>query len=577
MERILLSIFVLLYAFTMQNAVARDFPIVSKCEKPDGIHYPIIDFHTHTFNFRHLPLKGILYSWAVPEIVADAAAEYFWSLTGDYGDVRTSVLGSPLPLYKEDEWMDRMTKDEKIQPQKVVDGLNEAEWAEVNNSLNQYLVQLARYEEEQQHVMEAEEPGPLYQYFNSFSRYFFQSDFSRQPTAEDFNRFSLSTRFLSLLIYPLHLFMQSEGIFHFFHILTQPENKLVEALLNEYCEVDYFVHHMMDLAPVYSSGTPVSFRKQLDLAQEMRKLFNDRLVTFSAFVPFRYDEYDFPLMKYSMKTGAVGMKYYPPSGYSMRVKKLPPVPPATRFVFFDNSHAIKQWESRYLPLDDPQLQKNWRVPNIPRSAPDTLTHISREFAGFAADNNLMVFVHHTPEGFEAYPGYGEWFAEPCAWTEALNDLEEKGRKLKLVLGHSGGGGWYEKDDADFYNSFAGQAYNLCVSYENVYCDFGFHDEIFKTKNRKRLHKRLLDLKAKLDQGLVADAKPLDYASCKAGPAEMKYSIFDKLLYGSDWMMVARFAERRKFITGFKAVFTGPLEPYGQNFFSGNAIRLLNIP
>jgi len=48
------------------------------------LDFPVVDFHAHTFNFRHLPLRGILYGWGVPDLVAGIAAEIIWGMTRSY-------------------------------------------------------------------------------------------------------------------------------------------------------------------------------------------------------------------------------------------------------------------------------------------------------------------------------------------------------------------------------------------------------------------------------------------------------------------------------------------------------------
>ena len=266
-------------------------------------------------------------------------------------------------------------------------------------------------------------------------------------------------------------------------------------------------------------------------------------------------------------TGVVGAKYYPPSGYGATVASIPDRPKRWRGLIYQGG-ARKQWKHRYDPLSDQQVRDDWGivVQHPDKAREETLAGVSARFFQFAADENLVMFAHQSPGGFEAYPGYGSTFAEPCSWLPVVHTHPE----VLLVLGHAGGFAWYS-DDAGFDNSFARQAYNMCVTYENVYCDFGYHEEILTDAGQNTLRDRLLKFH---EAGTASGGVTLTPQSCRQQQAPMQYSIFDKLLYGSDWMMVVKERSYEKMAESFEKVFTGELAQYRSRFFGENAVRLL---
>jgi predicted TIM-barrel fold metal-dependent hydrolase len=299
----------------------------------------------------------------------------------------------------------------------------------------------------------------------------------------------------------------------------------------------------------------------------MRDLNDGRLITFSAFVPFRYDQFDLKIVKSAEESGVLGLKFYPPSGYSAFVERLPDKPQYFRGIIYQGG-ARKQWDRRYNALDSSVVRNNWDVTitEPARAREQTLEGVSARFFEFSQRRKLLVFSHHTPQGFEGYKGYGERFAEPCDWLPVL----QRAPRQRLILGHSGGDSWYGNDTM-FNRSFARQAFNLCVTYENVYCDFGYHEDVLTDAGKNVLRNRLQTM-----HELPAASRPgnLSSQSCRSEQAAMKYSIFNKIMYGSDWMMVIKEPNYEKMVTAFDAVFTGDLAQYKANFFGGNAIAIL---
>ncbi len=555
---------------------ADDGPEQSSCDRLD-LDSPVIDFHAHTFNFRHLPLRGILYGWGVPDYVASEAADLIWAMTASIDDEdadRFSTLRFGADDARTTDFRTRAMDPGIDYFAAAEEPLSPDARQRFEAELNEYLVAELAFEQSQPAELGVGAPTPLNDFFRDLR--------AMDPATPDAGAFatdrgdaaldamaslSLTDRLVALLLRPFGLEGEVEGAYRFFETLIQAEDEVAEQLFADYCSVDYFVHYMMDLEHVYANRPPVSFFDQHDVVRRVRESTGERLISFSAFVPFRFDDHNLTTIKAAVASGAVGAKYYPPSGYGMTVDEIPKKPKRWRGLIYQGG-ARKQWEYRYAPLDSAQLRENWGITiNDPDKArEETLLGVSDRFFDFAADEDLIVFAHQSPGGFEAYKGYGSVFAEPCDFLPVLEEHPD----FLLVLGHAGGYSWYA-DDAGFDDSFAQQAYNMCVSYENVYCDFGYHEEVLTAEGQDALRSRLEEMHR---TSLTPDAVELTPQACRTEAAPMKYPIFDKIVYGSDWMMVVRESDYLQMISGFDSVFTGELEQYKERFFGENAIRIL---
>ena len=85
-------------------------------------------------------------------------------------------------------------------------------------------------------------------------------------------------------------------------------------------------------------------------------------------------------------------------------------------------------------------------------------------------------------------------------------------EMKLVLAHSGGGWGWVGTDRRWERSFARQAFNLCVTFDNVYCDFGYMDEVLDNEGQTRLRDRLLDI-AGTDEVSGEEYEALSFDDC----------------------------------------------------------------
>lgn len=571
-----------LFVIGAMSAIASE-PWEKGACREKGMNYPVVDFHAHTFNFRHLPLRGILYGWGVPDFVAGISAEIFWGVTGSYDSTQTDKFAvlrfEPTENTTASDYRGRILALKEDLFDAIEDPLTKDQQDAFITSLNEYLVNEIEYEQTLIKSSGAASPSltPISDFFNDLTSVYGQpAGFNPSLVAHDGRKNLLRTvesqplidRLAALLVRPFDLPTGAAGTYRFLAIMIQAEDQVVNQLLADNCGADYFVHHMMDLAPVYDDDPPVSFEDQHVIAKIMRERHDNRLISFSAFTPFRYDEYDFNMLGMAVNSGVVGVKYYPPSGYSATVERIPKKPPLMRGLIYQGG-ARKQWKNRYKPLRTSTVQNNWgvKITDPKLVSEQTLEGISNSFFNFARTNSLPIFTHQTPHGFESYPGYGNIFAEPCDWVPLLNAHPEQ----LVIMGHSGGDTWY-KSDKIFQKSFALQAFNLCVTYENVYCDFGYHEDVLSLNGQGALRARLNGMH---NTPIETNGEVLSPQSCRETQALPKYSIFKKILYGSDWMMVIKEDNYEGLLSAFNAVFSGDLEQYKSLFFGGNAITVLN--
>jgi predicted TIM-barrel fold metal-dependent hydrolase len=280
-------------------------------------------------------------------------------------------------------------------------------------------------------------------------------------------------------------------------------------------------------------------------------------------------------MERAIEAGATGLKFYPPSGYRPSGTVIPEPPDPWFILPGVKRRILEQYASRYELIKGADAVSAWSplIPGYaglpPEKALDAINRLAFEKAHQAG---LVLFSHHTNSGFEAWKGYGRDMAAPCHWWDVLRDLPD----LELILAHSGGGrGWFGGEKR-WQGSFARQAFNLCVTFENVYCDFGYLDEVLEGDGPERLRSRLLEL-AGTDPVTDEQVAALDHEACVERQLPRRYDIRDKLLYGSDWMMSVAAGGHRGFVDDFGRVFSGDeLGPWRDEFFCRNAAEIMGL-
>jgi predicted TIM-barrel fold metal-dependent hydrolase len=303
------------------------------------------------------------------------------------------------------------------------------------------------------------------------------------------------------------LFDSIEDFINWVGFLRHDEVFLMERLFDTYPDVDLFVHHMMDMAPHYKPGK-CHYEFNAEQTRRMRRLVErsgGKLMTFVAWSPGRDKDERLEIVKEMILSGAAaGVKIYPPSGYA---------------------------------ADDPRNDELW------------------EFCTTATKKGVPVFTHCSHAGFWAKKDYIK-FNHPKHWAAVL----ERFKTLRLCFGHAGGSaGWFgrysKKKDAEEKNwetSYAKQVFDLCVKYDNVYCETGFLSEVLE------------------------DATPFIARLSQCFRESSKFA--SRILYGTDWHMIERLDAHVRYFEACQTMFEhADLAPYKDLFFYANAVAYLDLP
>lgn len=300
------------------------------------------------------------------------------------------------------------------------------------------------------------------------------------------------------LMQPAGIFKSAEDYIRWFQFLTHSERVIMQTLLATYgSDVKLFIHHMMDMEHFYHPGT-CRYDFVSDQLPRMRRLVEangGRLLTFVAWNPERPNDINVIRRALDDKD-AVGVKFYPPNGY-------------------------KPNEERHFPLYRELIRRD-----------------------------TPLFAHCTPVGMEAKPGQTGVFSDPALWLDVLRRDEFK--SLRLCLGHAGGDEpWFGRKP--FEGSFAAAAVDLAARFDNVYIEFGYHDDVLDDGRREIFIQRL---KAVLD----------------ANPA-----LGAKILYGTDWHLIEKIEHHQQYFARFAQAFEDPrLAAFSDAFFMGNAVKYLRL-
>lgn len=242
-----------------------------------------------------------------------------------------------------------------------------------------------------------------------------------------------------------------------------------------------------------------------------------------------------------MNYGAMGLKYYPPSGSRATKNEIPPLP--------CKKHKRAAWRSRY-------EEGGRKLTN------QDLDLRIAEFLDWCVASDLPVFTHSNPGEFEADSCYGYTFTHPEYWRIFL-ESNNKRAQLRLCLGHASGPDfWFGTTNAKRpTKSWGPVAALLAMTHENVYLEMGVHDEIMKESQRHHFI-AILELLEEI-----------------AEREDFPYRISDKILYGSDWFMPIDRPLPAYLDSYAKAMATLDQREGGtrwtQNFFWRNAQRYLN--
>jgi predicted TIM-barrel fold metal-dependent hydrolase len=501
-----------------------------------------LDPHVHVFNFRYLPVEGILLSRGVPALVAMLVARGL-----ERGTRLADLDGSPdallaadveaIAALSEDEVRSRIRarlrsgladevplSEEERRALRRYAGVTGAEAADLPPGAGGDAELLAR----------AIEKAPL------------DPEGAGGDEAAATALGGAAGRETSALCPRTG----KRAYLHFVWLLMQDEITVVRQLAGDFPGTALFVHHLMDMERAYADPPAIPFDEQVRRARRLEsRFFPGRLLHFTAFDPFRgaaaLDE-----VRRAVAAGAIGVKFYPPTGYRAAANVIPAKP------WFWQRGARAQWKSRYQLADGSTI----RAAELDRRIEELLS--------WAESEKVPVLAHCTPDGFEARRGYG-CNSDPRFWRAAL----ERHPRLRLMLGHAGGGeGWFAPGtswdgvrtatcrgpgDPARRATFDEEAWRLAIEFENVYLDFSYASEVLDPECAARFTARLAHLVAR-------------------GGAD-RHRLEEKVAFGTDWHMIGLLERRAEIASALAAVYEQPtLAPHAASFFAGNAARFLDL-
>lgn len=562
---------------------------------------PFIDMHTHLFTARYLPLHPIFHSFGVPKLLARGLASLANAITGisdlgrpdDEGPLEEKMV---LALMARDpdavlDAMSRRTRrlirryqrhadaatGEHARLQEALSGLDDlAEATGYESGGEPVSTLLLRNEMPPASVFGGDQdaPDPLDTLLTEAFR-----QAGDAATGEDFLH---EAAHLHLALNPA----SAEGaIKRFFGLDDNQVQRLSQILLfvavmalserarYKVLQIDYargkptdgydashYVALLMDMYEAYAErygrnfkAPHFGFKEQMTRMGQLARGTDGRLISFGAVDPFRSGDWR-SYVQHGLENGAKGFKIYPPLGFR--------------------------------PIDDPDTATPVNAAAEPEyrdwaGCASPSAHAQRamsEILPYFARNNLRMFTHCTPVGFQVEAGFGV-FSDPWFWRKAMQDYGAE--DLWLFLGHGGGTtvvdwyGWAAATDEEFEKSFAYRAIKLAEEFDNVYLGLGYIFEILADDDghghgrEPSPHQRFT---ARLAKCLTEDKPP-----------SAKYHFREKVCYGTDWSMPSAIGRTRQYLTAFYDFFdrldmdAAIREEVAARFFEGNALRYLGLP
>ena len=458
----------------------------------------IIDVHTHIFNLKYLPIRGVVESFKVPSVVA-IGIEYILLKATDESNLNGFTKG----FLK----LDNNANDFSRQ----LDSLVDDEIAEdIAARINEETFLSPEVQDAIIHFENQESYG-----LDDSTNYL--EELSLVKGKESEMALFIFRRLKKLLLG----YQKIKHHLKWFRFMMRSEKTIYKNLNKDYGHIKTRVFHMMDPMFFFSGKPTFSIEEKIEKMQYFLKKTNHKMIGFVPYNPRRDNHLEIVRDAIQNK-GFSGIKFYPPMGYR----------PAQNTKLGDD----------YAPnVKDGALMENRIV----------------KLFEYAVDKRIPVFAHCTPDGFEAVPGESGRNSHPKFWEELL--YQHKFSKLKICLGHAGGAdGWFARTEEKFDNSFAKGVYELCTTYENVYCEVGFLADIKDASSLPYFRKRLQKLFEK-------DVE------------ESKYDFKKKIMFGSDWHILFNHGIHKRYDKAFDRLFNADiLKDYKEDFFSGNAKQYLNL-
>jgi predicted TIM-barrel fold metal-dependent hydrolase len=346
----------------------------------------------------------------------------------------------------------------------------------------------------------------------------------------------------------------SQAAARFVWILTQKDSDLPNLYRMMHADAPAAGHiamvsQMMDLGPVYDQiadgETLLDFEhQQVTRVENFVKTSGSDLMYFVAYNPYRSFLSNaspcaaLDLVQDTVQNhGAIGIKLYPPSGYRPSHNKIKGRPCS-----WFSSFPGREWDARYGNLGHDKNNK--------------LDQELNRLLEWCIRQDVPVLTHSGYGEFEARKGYGEYHANPIFWQEFLESHSTPGNpcKLRLCLGHAGGEDYWF--GVGSHADWGKRCYEICTKYPNVYCEVTTSERLIQPNSQAFLVDRLATLFTK--------------------STTSAYPFHTKLLYGTDWPLPDQGKPGSVLLYTQKAFLHPKLKPYYEEYFVGNARRFLKL-
>ncbi len=525
----------------------RNLPSENKREIMPSGPETVIDLHTHLFNARYLPFKGILKENGVPGWLAGPAERLFTLLIGK-ADFVTGPHRAVIDGVGEDDSLEPLahllaTTASRAMAERVV--TKELITFEGRRSARAAAGQAALRSDEFYAVLEEIEelawPGAPADFarrqFDELADLIDQLEGARGLTDLDtLDQVGdwVSRRFCGALLWFLEMLLSTIrgdpsgtalDYVKFFLLMLSEESTLREALFSGFDgeqNVGLVAHMMRNMQKAYGNKRPHYrfFKRKNKRMAVVAEGGGGKLVGFVAFDPRRSG--GLRIVKYALRRGDCGVKIYP--------------------AMEDPAFGIgTQHQARLRAL---------------------FAHCSRE--------RIPILTHCSPVGLEVSEG-SEVLYDPDFWLGVLDE----NRDLKLCFGHAGGGGganldpetgsevpyfgWCSETDEEWSDDhhFARKVVEHRCRFPNVYCDFSYFGAIVKDRENA------INFKRNLIAALGGPNGDLHFGK--------------KIMYGSDWHMPKMAEHAAEYLAFWRELFDDPqIALYRDAFFFSNAMRFLGF-
>lgn len=551
--------------------------------------HPFIDMHTHLFNARYLPIHGIVRSAGVKsDLVARGLAGLANSITGksnfdgvdeelqedlvqallnrDADKLMNNMTAGPRRLISRFQKKMHRSTGEKARFNEMLEALDDLEQGLGWNKdhalpLSNRLKHGSSIREKSLFGGDVDEPDDIDSLVaNAFalageqvSKDSFFEEATHLDLGDEFAEGTFSqTKKIGLSKAQLGGLRQ---LLLFVGVMILSEKNKFRVLERDYdkgkpangLDASYYVGVLMDMQEAYAElfGANIK-RPYFGIKTQMRRMKSlenetgGKLISFGAVDPFRSDWQS--KVEYGRTQGIHGYKIYCPLGY----------------------RPIDVDKEVYKTLVGPHsndkkiYRKRAKNPVASNHAQEAVGKIIPYFS----QNNLRLYTHCTPIGFQSQKGYGI-YSDPHLWQLAME--KHGAQDLRLYLAHAGGAsnvdwhGWAAKKEPDFEKTFAYRAIQLAQDYDNVYLGLG---NIFDFINADRDH----PMRKRLKRYFESDK-----------PVGAKHHFRDKICFGTDWSMPAAIGRTRAYLNAFYNFFEEEgLNDFAPNFFEGNARKYLGL-